>query len=138
MTLLDSLGKIDITQAGLATLVWVVVAYLMYFVSRQFWPWYTKEYWPNRSKREEAVEMAKIAAEGEQTKALQSIRDAMIEIRTLSSQQLMLLQSTDSQSKATLATLANLPTHIEKNGLETIAAVKAMLPSQQIAITKDL
>jgi hypothetical protein len=137
MDFLNSLGKIDVTQAGLAALVWVVVIFCMFFMSRQFWPWYTKEYWPNRSKREEAVEMAKIAAEGEQTKALQSIRDAMIEIRTLSSQQLMLLQSTDSQSKATLATLANLPTHIDNNRLETVAAIKSILPASSVAI-KDL
>ena len=89
------LEKIDFSTAGLNLLVWVMFLGAGLFIWRKFWPWFTAEYFPNRIKRESERLAAHTAAETQRNGLLVSIRDALIELRVLSGQQLLLLQKQD-------------------------------------------
>jgi predicted membrane protein len=112
---MDTIFGIEPTEFTFTVLAFMVAVTLIYFFTRQFWPWYTKTWWPARqelsrtkTEREFKLRADKEKAEMDmeierqkqqyeiQMKSLeiqQNIRDALVELKTLVS------QNTDSLSR---------------------------------------
>lgn len=97
MDVWEAISKIDFSTAGLSLLVWVMVLGAGAFIWKRLWPWFEKDYFPARVRREQEKLAAHTAAENQRNGLLVSIRDAMIELRVISGQQLLLLQNQDKK-----------------------------------------
>lgn len=88
MTLEQWLTQINPTEAGFASLVWILVLGAGLFIWRQWWPWYTKEYYPAKMALDRTRIEAELKAEDDRQKVMISIRDVMVELRVVCSETL--------------------------------------------------
>jgi len=105
MTFDQWLLSIKPTEIGAAVLLWAMVIGIGLFVTRQVWPWFTKEYFPARVKRAITEAESSNALEKERVNVLTTMRDALIELKVIAGQQLLLMQTHDTDARKTDATL---------------------------------
>ena len=78
--------KFDPANFSFSVLVFIILVSSICFIFTRFWPWYTKEYFPARQKAE--LQRLDVEARQEQTRldVMAAIRDALVELKVLVSQ----------------------------------------------------
>lgn len=105
---MDTILGLKPTEFTFTALAFMLTSSLIFFSSRQWWPWYTKQRWPaiqeakklkeerefslkkNRDDAEIALDVERqkqaFVVQQENLKVQQDIRDVLVELRTLVSQ----------------------------------------------------
>ena len=112
-------NKLDPSTAWLTAIVTAGLVAWYVFIRNSVWPWYIKEYFPTRVKRAEAEMAARTQSESDRNNLLLSIRDALVELRTIAQQQSMLLQQHDVESRQNQRGLADMQRTIVERLPET-------------------
>lgn len=99
MTIDQWLTSLNLSDASFSALVWVLVLGTGLFVWKKLWPWLVSDYWPNRLKRLQAHDDSRAGMELERNNLLAMMRDALIELKVIAGQQLMLMQRHDTESR---------------------------------------
>lgn len=126
---MELLSRIDPNQAPVIAIVFLFIIGNGFFIWRGLWPWFTKDYWPRKFERDTKLELAKIDLEKEQNDLIRTVRDAMLEIKVYSGQQLILIQQSDSKTSATLQLLQERQRAVlERLNIKTDLNVNEHLP----------
>jgi hypothetical protein len=87
MTFEQWLLKTDPNNFSFAALVFVVLVSAILFLWLRWWPWYTKEAWPARQRTEQIRLEHETRQEETRLTVMAGIRDTLIELKILVSQQ---------------------------------------------------
>jgi hypothetical protein len=125
------LAKMDPGQFSLSTLVWAVVVFLGLFTWKKAWPWYIEQGWPDFVRGRDARLAAEAKREQDNLDALRKVADALIEIKVVVGQQLIMIQQHDQTARAGIANMVDLQTQaLEKMGVSVpkpaLTAVKSV------------
>lgn len=93
------LGKIDPNTAGVSALLWVIVIFLIWFISAKYWPHYVKERWPRQQAQKEARDAGEIEIEKHRNAELTAIKENLIKLTALTEANLRLLEAHDRFSR---------------------------------------
>lgn len=80
------LARFDPNQVGLSAFFILFTGSILLFIWRKAWPWYVTIYWPTKIDMQKREAENRFIIEREQNQVLMSIRDAMIEIKTVTAQ----------------------------------------------------
>ncbi len=88
------------TEFGASLLLWSGLVAGCLFLWKKVWPWFTDVYFPARQKERQTDKENEAASERERNGMLGAIRDALIELKVVAGQQLLLMQKHDVDAVA--------------------------------------
>jgi len=118
------LGKIDPNTAGVSALLWVIVIFIIIFIIRYYWPFYTKVKWPREQEQLERLRVAEIEIEKSRNDVLSSIKENLIRLTTLQEATFRALGEHDLYTKEIWQDLAPLVMSLRNSGTKNASYVK--------------
>jgi hypothetical protein len=127
MTFEQWFTQLNPATASISTLVFMLFTFGFLFIWKLGWPWFTKDYWPQRAKLKETLALAKIQIEKDETSIQGTMRDALIELKVIAAQNLLSLQQHETQIAQILNQQTSFYAYIDNARMQTINDVRAAL-----------
>ena len=115
------LTKLDPNQAPFVALVWIIIFFAMTFFWKQLWPWLTTVYFPAKQHQAEAQQQREQRMDQEQTQLLNSLNAAIVELKVVAAQQMLLLQQHSMESRAQNDTVLD---HVRSLMVSTLPSIE--------------
>lgn len=125
------ISKFDPNQAPITALVMLIFVCAILFVWKKVWPWFVEDYWPKHIALIQDKQRAHLEMEKERTNIWASIRDAMVELRVMNAQTLLVMQQQGVDLKTLVGQQANMPTLLDLVRTNTVADVLREIKGKQ-------
>jgi hypothetical protein len=125
------LSRFDPSTASISALVFFFFFFLSLFIWKLFWPWFTKEYFPLRAKLKQMEVEAKVKAKQDEVTIMSALRDAVVEIKVIFSQQLVSLRQQETQITSILNAQSAFLPYIDNTRLQIVSEIREIVEAKQ-------